>query len=246
MTMRMINVMLMLANWWQKNIKRQIPQCCDLCGLSLDSDSIMTLCTACQLALTPQPRCQRCGLTTLSPMRECGRCLKQPPPWHALYCIGDYRYPLDHYIHQLKYQRQFWLAQPLAQQLATTITEPAPLLCAVPMHWRRYLWRGFNQSDQLAQQLASELHVQYWPSLFHRRRATIPQKGLHKSQRRHNLAGAFHFTTPIHTLGSHVAIVDDVVTTGSTLKPLCHLLTAIGVTQIDIYCLCRTPEPREA
>ncbi|MGO1295693.1 MAG: ComF family protein [Vibrio sp.] len=238
--------MTMLANWLQKNIKRQVPQCCHQCGLSLDCSTPLTLCSACQLALTPQPRCQRCGLTTVVPMRECGRCLTHPPPWHALYCIGDYRHPLNDYIHQLKYRRQFWLAQPLAQQLASVIAHPAPLVCAVPMHWQRYLWRGFNQSDRLADQLATQLHVQYWPSLFRRQRATIPQKGLHKTQRRHNLSGAFSFTTPIQELGSHVAIVDDVVTTGSTLKPLCHLLTGIGVTQIDIYCLCRTAESSEA
>ncbi|SJL84779.1 DNA utilization protein GntX [Vibrio palustris] len=241
----MINVMLMLANWLQKNIKRQIPQCCHLCGLSLDSPHALSLCSACRLALQPTPRCQRCGLTTAIPTKQCGRCLKEPPWWQALYCIGDYRYPLTQYIHQLKYQRQFWLAKPLAQQLSTVITEPAPVLCAVPMHWRRYLWRGFNQSDQLAKQLAQHLQVQYWPHLFHRQRATAPQKGLHRKQRRHNLYGAFGFTTPIYALGSHVAIIDDVVTTGSTLKPLCQLLTKVGVTQIDVYCLCRTPEPSE-
>ncbi|HAS6252855.1 TPA: ComF family protein [Vibrio vulnificus] len=112
------------------------------------------------------------------------------------------------------------------------------------MHWRRQWLRGFNQSDVLAAQLARRLNRPFLAHAFTRLLHTPPQQGLNKQQRQRNLAGAFRLNRSAlpHAIPKHVAIVDDVVTTGSTVRQLCQLLLAVGVESIDIYCLCRTPE----
>lgn len=159
-------------------------------------------------------------------------------------CIGDYTPPLSHYVHKLKYERQFWQADKLAELLAARIgqeAETAPLLTSVPLHWRRWLYRGFNQSEQLALALARRLTVNYQP-LFRRVRHSATQQGLSKRERRRNLHGVFERRLD-GVEADHVAIVDDVVTTGETVSQLARLLLEVGVKRVDIYALCRTPEP---
>nr|WP_075988041.1 phosphoribosyltransferase family protein [Vibrio fluvialis] len=231
----------MLTNRLQKTMFSWLRPSCKLCDLPLESHSTQSLCGACLDWYAPTTRCARCGLPCETPTEQCGQCLTSPPPWHKLYCLGDYRFPLNQSVHQLKYQRQFWQARPLAGLLAPRIVSPAPLVTCVPLHWRRHAWRGFNQSDVLARQLAQQLGSQYQPRLFSRRLATPPQQGLNKAQRRRNLNQAFVLNSaPNHR---HIAIVDDVVTTGSTVRQLCNLLLDVGVESLDIYCICRTPEP---
>lgn len=233
----------MLTNRFQKTMFSWLAPACQQCGLALHAPTKPRLCAACLAWYAPTPRCARCGLPCESATAQCGQCLSTPPPWHQLVCVGDYRFPLSHSVHQLKYQRQFWQARPLAALLAPRITTPAPLLTCVPLHWRRQLRRGFNQSDVLARQLAQHLGCEYDPQLFSRPHATVPQHGLDKAQRRRNLNRAFVLNhVPCQ---QHVAIVDDVVTTGSTVRQLCNLLLEVGVKSLDIYCICRTPEPSD-
>ncbi|MGL5335760.1 MAG: ComF family protein, partial [Enterovibrio sp.] len=136
-----------------------------------------------------------------------------------------------------KYQGQFWLAKPLAKMLAKEIIAPAPQLLAVPMHWQRRITRGFNHSQLLATHLAAELQVSCANHLLQRTRATQPQQQLDRQQRMTNLKNAFSMTGHC---AKHVAIVDDVVTTGATVKAICHELKLAGAEKIDIYCLART------
>ncbi|EGU40493.1 putative amidophosphoribosyltransferase [Vibrio splendidus ATCC 33789] len=183
-------------------------------------------------------------MKTVTAVEQCGECLANPPPWHRLYCVGDYTFPAAGYIQQMKYADKFWFARDLSTLLASRIEEPAPLITSVPLHWRRYFHRGFNQSQLLARYTAQELKIGH-AVLFKRIRSTASQQGLTKSARKSNLRGAFairntHFSAIDY---SHVAIIDDVVTTGSTVYQLCQLLLEVGVKRIDIYCICRTPEP---
>jgi ComF family protein len=125
--------------------------------------------------------------------------------------------------------------------LAPRILTPAPQICSVPLHWQRQIQRGFNQSERLAYYLNQHFDSELLPSLFRRTEATPAQKGLNKQQRKQNLTHAF--TLRSCKAIEHIALVDDVVTTGSTLEQLCKLLLEVGVKRIDIYCICRTAEP---
>ncbi|WP_038175426.1 MULTISPECIES: ComF family protein [Vibrio] len=231
----------MLAQTINKYIADLLPMQCEVCQLLLAADEQqLGVCATCQHYFSPVPRCQRCGLMTVAEQVECGQCLKQPPYWHKLYCVGDYQAPLSSYVHLLKYERQFWHARKLAMLLAPRIDQPADLITFVPLHWRRYLQRGFNQSELLAQSLAKQLAVPQ-QGVFRRTRATAQQQGLDKHQRMNNIHNAFALKSLPNV--KRVAIVDDVLTTGSTVQHLCKLLLDAGVKSVDIYCICRTPEP---
>lgn len=200
------------------------------------------LCDCCLGYFAVRPRCQRCGLPTVVAVEECGSCLQTPPLWSRLICVGGYQAPLSGYVHKLKYERQFWQAEKLAELFAPRVGVPADVITCVPLHWRRYWYRGFNQSELLALAIAKQLGVRY-QSLFKRTRATAPQLGKNRLERVANLKQAFTLCRDIQV--DHVAIVDDVLTTGSTVHQLCKLLLDAGVKSVDIYTICRTPEPAD-
>lgn len=233
-------------NWLKQTLHHAFQGQCHLCGLGIELTEVDShWCPHCLTLFEPQPRCECCGLPMLKSAPRCGQCLTMPPPWHRLYCVGDYQPPLSHYIHQMKFAHKFWYARDLAALLAPSIDQPAPLITCVPLHWRRRIYRGYNQSDHLAKALCARLAPRpvYQAGLFKRVRSTHAQRGLSKAERKVNLLKAFKLAQqPSHT---HVAIVDDVVTTGSTIRQLCQLLLDVGVEKIDIYCICRTPEPSD-
>ncbi|WP_192889744.1 ComF family protein [Vibrio bathopelagicus] len=235
----------MLSDWLQKHTPRLVTPQCHLCKLDKSPhDDHPRWCNDCLNLFEPVPRCQRCGLKTLTTVEQCGQCLSKPPPWHRLYCVGDYTFPIARYIQQMKYSDKFWFTRDLSKLLASRIDHPAPLITSVPLHWTRYIQRSFNQSQLLANYTAQELGVKS-DVLFRRTRATLSQQGLTKSIRLSNLNGAFTLVPRDFeaTDYPHIAIIDDVVTTGSTVYQLCQLLLEVGVKRIDIYCICRTPEP---
>ncbi|NVD05340.1 ComF family protein [Vibrio sp. JPW-9-11-11] len=231
----------MLAQIFHKYIADLLPCHCELCLLPIHTGTASSsFCAVCLGYFAPIERCLRCGLPCVDEPEQCGHCLKRPPLWHRLYCVGDYQLPLASYVHRLKYQRQFWQADKLAQLLSGQITQPAELITYVPLHWQRAAWRGFNQSERLAHALAKQLAIPC-ASLFRRTHATRPQQGLNRAQRLANLTDVFALKSLPNM--SRIAIVDDVVTTGSTVQHLCKLLLDAGVKNVDIYCICRTPDP---
>ncbi|MDC0610020.1 ComF family protein [Vibrio sp.] len=169
----------------------------------------------------------------------CAQCLLTPPNWHKLYCLGDYQYPLNQYIHRIKHKSEFHLVQPLAELFCHRhpTLEPPELFTFVPLHWRRFLLRGFNQSEQIAAYFAHR-YDRPIESIFRKTRHTQPQQQLTKQARKMNLKASFKLIKPLKS--PHIAIVDDVVTTGSTMSLLCEILLEYGVKRIDIYCICRT------
>ncbi|BBC40273.1 ComF family protein [Photobacterium damselae subsp. piscicida] len=212
---------------------------CRLCRLPLSSGQQLW-CDNCRRHIEQLHYCQRCGATLTQSVSTltCGRCLVSPPPWHHFYRLGLHQFPLKQVVHQFKFQRQFYLAAPLAQWLAQQIKQPAPVLLPVPLHRYRLWQRGFNQSTLLAWSLAEALNNECLSHGFIRTRHTPPQKKLKRSERQQNLKGAFQLQAK--QLPPHVALVDDVVTTGSTLKELISLLPS-HIEQIDVYALSYTP-----
>ncbi|WP_336245245.1 ComF family protein [Enterovibrio paralichthyis] len=222
-------------------ILRALPLRCQLCHHRLDQHQY-PWCKSCHANLPRPPRCLHCGLPTPYEMESCGRCLTSPPLWNRLSCVSSYTFPYDKLLHRFKYQGHYWLAPSLAKLLATEIDQPAPVLLPVPMHWQRHWRRGFNHSNVLARHLARQLQVQYEPNVLKRDRATRQQQGLNRQSRLSNLNNAFSIKG---VMPEHVALVDDIVTTGTTLNQLCRLLRGHGVKHIDVYCVCRTPPPAD-
>lgn len=112
------------------------------------------------------------------------------------------------------------------------------LILAVPLHATRCWRRGYNQSDLLARPLAHWLGCAYRPAALRRVRKTALQQRLSASARRRNLQRAFACNVPV--AGRHIALVDDVVTTGSTVSEIAALLRRQGAASVQIWCVCRT------
>lgn len=220
------------------------PHHCDYCRLAMPPSETIW-CSYCLALIKSVPRCQRCGLQTEHEAEQCGECLTDPPLWDRLFCIGNYTDPLKEYVNGLKYGQKFWYAHDLTSLLIPRISTPAPLLLPVPLHWKRRWWRSYNQSAMLAWALEKQLNarpnstnVRCDIHTLQRIKATQPQQGLSRVERQKNLIAAFHIIKPIKE--KHVAIIDDVVTTGATINLLCIELRKAGVEHIDVYTLCRT------
>ncbi|MEF1308707.1 phosphoribosyltransferase family protein [Vibrio mytili] len=240
----------MISHQWQNIMHRVMGSQCGLCRLPLTHESTsnpLRWCPSCLAHLAPEHRCIQCGLalpddeqTSPNPT-ICGDCLSDPPPWQYLFTLGNYGYPLSQEVQRFKDHGESWHVSAMTQLLAARIPGPTPLITSVPLHWRRYLQRGFNQSDVLARHLAKHLNGEFDSSIFRRVKHSASQRGRKKSSREQSLKGVFVLNKK--PTSSHVAIVDDVVTTGSTIRQLCYLLLEVGVERIDIYCICRTAAP---
>ncbi|YCH30858.1 DNA utilization protein GntX [Erwinia sp. D4-22] len=205
------------------------------------------LCSYCLRALPPLPLCcPRCGLPAGDALTACGRCLRRPPPWQQLIAVSDYCPPLSQLIAHYKFSGLTALSVMLARLILLSWLSarrqrglPRPdLLLAVPLHHRRAWRRGFNQADLLAQPLARWLRCAYFPQGLTRRRAALIQHQLGAGARKRNLRGAFRLE--IHVQDRHIALIDDVVTTGSTVAEISRLLMRAGAASVQIWCLCRT------
>ena len=126
----------------------------------------------------------------------------------------------------------------MAQSLAATVFEPPERIIPVPLHAQRISQRGFNQAAELARYLSRALAIPIAINAVTRVRQTSPQTGLPENSRRKNVRGAFHARADVY--GRHVAIVDDVVTTGSTVSELALTLKRSGAKRVDVWALART------
>ncbi|WP_315708664.1 DNA utilization protein GntX [Brenneria uluponensis] len=211
------------------------------------------ICSHCLRHLpTPPTCCPRCGLPASSSSLACGRCLQKPPPWHALLFVSDYQPPVNTLLKQFKFQRRIELAPALARlillqwqkryrhdflSMPDTFFRP-DMLFTVPLHKQRHWWRGFNQTELLATTLAHWLGCDYAPHALTRTRKTRPQQELDATTRRRNLRNAFDCNVSL--VGKRVVLLDDVVTTGSTVAEISRVLLAQGASCVQIWCLCRT------
>ncbi|WP_420496981.1 double zinc ribbon domain-containing protein [Spongiibacter nanhainus] len=226
-------------------IYKLFPGRCVLCMAS--SRRHLDLCADCERSLPWLERqCRRCALPLDGDDGAmCGQCLTTPPHFQRCLCPLRYDFPVDRLITGLKHHGRLpysrVLSQLWLQQLEDRALASAPdLILPVPLHWRRQLFRGFNQSRFIAEDLARALDIPLIDPL-RRRRATPPQQGLSAAQRRRNLRRAFIAKADAELSARHIALVDDVVTTGSTANTLAKLLLDCGARRVDVWCLARTP-----
>jgi ComF family protein len=160
--------------------------------------------------------------------------------------VTDYCPPLNLLIHRFKFNATVALAQGLARLMLLSVLDARQqyqwqkpdCIVSVPLHSRRAWRRGFNQSALLASHLSHWLQCEYLPQGIRRIRAAHTQHQLNARMRRDNLKGAFRVDFPV--AGRHIVIVDDVVTTGSTVAEIARLLKKQGAATIQVWCLCRT------
>jgi len=224
-----------------------VPCCCVFCSSVIYSG--LALCDNCRADLPWQKQsCHRCGLELPNDIQttpsECLQCQTHPPPFHCCQTVFEYRSPVRELLAHFKFNSDLSSAAVFGKLLAEKFTlyyqetELPKLLIPVPLHTKRLRERGFNQAVELARLVARRTNLQYDFSGIERRRYTKAQHTLNASQRRANLADAFALQDPM-PVPEHVAIIDDVVTTGTTVGVLTELLTELGAKRVDVWAVAR-------
>jgi len=217
-----------------------LPQLCALCRAPAGTH---LLCHACAAALPSLgPACARCALPWTQAC--CPACRRRPPPWRRAHAAWRYAFPVDRLLQGLKYGGELALARPLGEGLANALldagAERPDRLVPMPLAAARARARGFNQSRLIAAVLARALRVPLHDALA-RMRETPPQAGLSLAARVTNVANAFHADARV--AGRHLAIVDDVMTTGATLASATRALKAAGAADVHTWVVARTLPP---
>ncbi len=215
------------------------PGLCLACGCELDNAESLCDCCGGQLRRVPNP-CLHCGQPNPVSGRVCPACLLNPPCWQRLVAPLQYRGLTRDYLHQLKYSEALHLAKTLCRQCFEPFRQSRPrpqLLLPVPLHGTRLSERGYNQAEVIALLWAREFGIRLERSALTRRRATESQSGLSADQRAQNVRAAFDYR-PAGDI-NHVAIVDDIVTTGSTAAEITRTLHRAGIEYVEVWALAR-------
>jgi ComF family protein len=184
--------------------------------------------------------CLQCGL----PLLANTSCTCKAEDWPFSVCLSatSYSFPIDKLLWQFKNQARLSLCQPLGELLAAQIQRqqhPLPqVLMPVPLHPNKLKQRGFNQSLELAKVLSKQLHIPVDYHSLQSTHQTTQQKTLNKQQRLVNVQTSYALTRPLSA--THIALIDDVITTGATTKTLAYILREQGATQIQAWSIART------
>lgn len=241
--------------WLDRFGMRLWPARCLVCREA--GDGGRDLCASCAAAL-PYNRhaCGRCAIPLPPPARfdgapleaaqTCGACLSDPPPVGATHAAFVYGAPIDVLLPRFKFHQDLAAGRLLGQLMLPSMAHaPRPdALVALPLHRDRLRQRGYDQALELARPLARALDLPLHPGLLLRTRATAQQSQLDAAQRRRNVRGAFQVdrrAAGSSGLPAHVALVDDVMTTGATLHAAAAALRRAGVARVDAWVCARVP-----
>lgn len=204
------------------------------------------ICSFCSTFIPNMPdSCRYCGLVTLNHDR-CYRCQNIHPPWQRLIAVSSYDEPLRWLINRMKFNghtelgyalSRLLLLKWLSERRAHGLAKPQ-LVLPVPLYRLRQWRRGFNQSALLAKPLAHWLNAKYSETLLVRKERRDEQKKLSAELRKSNLKEVFCCTGKV--AGKRILLVDDIVTTGSTIHEICNILKMQNPQEIQVICLCRT------
>ncbi len=214
------------------------PPTCILCGNS--GFDLQDICSPCFTDLHRNLHCcYRCAGVFNSASdrpRLCGVCISKPPAFDSTYAPFIHQGSMRFLIARLKFNRQYKHARLLAYLLADYLEKTAEtpdLIIPVPLHKKRYKERGFNQSVEIAKTLSKRLKIPLDFQTCIRSRNTPHQIDLPAKLRLKNMKNAFVVSKPIDV--QHVAILDDVITTGSTVNELAKVLKKAGVSRVDVW-----------
>jgi ComF family protein len=226
-----------------------------LCGVCRDW-STQPVCEPCLQRFAPlRARCAACARPTAMAVPRCGLCLSQASAFTRCVAGADYAPPWNRLIANFKFHQQPELAGALARLierawLAIDASEAAgdvagrpTLLLPIALARERLRERGYNQAWELARRLGRRLRIEADATLLQRSRDTAHQIGMTRSEREHNLRDAFwaEATQGARLAGRHVALVDDVLTTGATAHAAALALVRAGASRVDVWVVARTP-----
>ncbi len=217
---------------------------CPMCGTVDEAKSANAICAACvtKLQFIQPPCCPGCGGELDGILQLCRKCLREDKrPWQQatalLYLNGEGQ----NLVQRFKYNNHPELARPLGELLAEKLlsqSQRADWLVPIPLHWSRYLTRGYNQSRLtgaiIAARCGMELH-----NILVRRQRTRQQAKLTRAERKINLSNAFFMKRGANCKNRTILLFDDVLTTGATLSAACKVLLNAGARRVDIAVIAR-------
>ena len=232
----------MVNNWLNIIQEYLLPPTCILCGnKGFDTQDICLLCVNdLQKNIHSCYRCAETFETINSTPLLCGQCISKTPAFDETHAPYIYQGTIRYLIARLKFNRQYKNARLLGYLLATYLAktvEIPELIIPVPLHKLRYKERGFNQSIEIAKTLSRQLNIPLDNKSCIRKRNTLHQIDLPAKQRRKNILNAFEVCKPVYA--QHIAILDDVMTTGSTVNELAKVLKKAGVARVDVWVCAR-------
>jgi ComF family protein len=227
--------------WLDCLLDTLLPWSCVVCGLGCEAGGICPVC--CKHLPWNHHACRQCALPLpAGPDTLCGACLLRSPVFDTAVAPLLFHFPVNRLIHRFKFRRDLatglTLAGLLADHLVARGTVAPDLLLAVPMHRLRLAARGLNPAFEVARCCARELQLPCLVHALQRHRHTPTQTGMDAASRRRNLRGAFRWRGP-DLKGKDVALVDDVMTTGTTLSECARVLKRAGAARVSAWVLAR-------
>jgi ComF family protein len=247
-----------MPTWWRwlsRGLLEMLsPGCCHLCGRHIPQVE-QVFCEACRgdLLTDPYLTCPHCA-GSIGPYAltagGCVHCRKANFPFKQALRLGPYldEGPLHDLVLRLKRPTgeflarlivRLWLERDLARFEALGVDA----VVAVPSHWRRRLWLGYDHTAALARELALQLHLSCELSWLYRARHTPRQVGLSNTDRQTNVNNAFAVKKRVSLKGRSLLLVDDVMTTGATLREAARPLVRAGAAQVAVAVLARRSIP---
>lgn len=229
-------------------IPRLLQSTCLLCRCRIirsqtGIDRYFGLCHYCQADLPfIYASCQHCSIPLYNEQSFCGECLSSPPYFDKAVCVLAYEQQVPRLINRFKIHHDNAVCRLLCDLMLAKIQGQAnvDMLIATPMHWQRNLERGNNHSYLLAKSISRTLGLPLNRHALQRRTVTPVQKTLSAKQRKKNLNNAFYCPLPLN--GLRIAVLDDVMTTGSTMNEMAKTLKAAGASEVQCWAIARTPK----
>jgi ComF family protein len=232
----------MVYNWHKRLLDILFLPTCRLCGAATAGAG--GLCGDCKLDLPRLPRCcRRCArpLSGQDASASCGRCQRQPPHFDRTTALCRYLPPVDYLLKRLKFASDLGMGPLLAGLLSEQLLQRGGtlpgLLVPVPLHPARLRERGYNQALELARPLSRTLGIPLDRALCRRTRRTEAQSLLGTTARRLNMRNAFAVSG--RPEAGHIAIIDDVMTTGYTAGELARVLKRAGASEVEVWVIAR-------
>jgi ComF family protein len=224
------------------------PPCCPACGRLLVEQERTSFCGACysDIRFIAQPLCRRCGIPFPGAADDhlCGECIIADPPYVMARAVARYESVMLDAVHAFKYKGKIAIGEVLGKMMAEyeypgfSIADYS-LIVPLPLHPKRLRERGFNQAVVLGREISKRfgMPLDFWA--VRRRIFTEPQVNLGKEQRAANVRGVFAVTDRKSVEGRRIVLVDDVFTTGSTVRECADVLMRHGAEQVAVLTLAR-------
>lgn len=217
------------------------PQRCPVCNQEAHASSALPLCAGCwdSIQRYTGPSCRTCGLPTISEHTDlCQSCLTDPPAFRHALSYGIYEGILKEAIHLLKFNKHRRLAKPLAALLAKLDLPEADLLVPVPVHVNQLRIREFNQTALIAKHLSRLKRIPLVIDGLCKVKDTAAQIDVDRKERLRNLRKAFAASEQVK--GKRILMVDDVITTGATMRECARTLMKAGAIEVNVIALARS------